>query len=83
MFQFPNSAIWRQQLFVHRGADLGACVADVQMESDKLIVRIKGLKAYWVSVSSVLQAHLGTLFFLLPLVHQEIREGFLCQHPAA
>lgn len=63
MCQFPNSAIWRQQLFVHRRADLSACVANVQMESGKLIVRITGLKAYWVSVSRVLQAHLGTLFF--------------------
>lgn len=45
MCQLPNSAIWRQQLFVHRQADLGACVASVQMESGKLITIIKGLKA--------------------------------------
>lgn len=32
-------------MFVHRQADLGACVASVQMESGKLITIIKGLKA--------------------------------------
>lgn len=30
---------------MHRRADLGTCVANVQMESGKLIATIKGLKA--------------------------------------
>lgn len=41
---------------MHRQADLGACVASVQMESGKLITIIKGLKAKQFRVSRVLQA---------------------------
>lgn len=40
-----RGACWKQPLFMHRRADLGACVANVQMESGKLLAMIKGLKA--------------------------------------
>lgn len=44
---------------MHRRADLGACVANVQMDSGKLITIIKGLKTEQFSVSRVLQTTLG------------------------
>lgn len=51
---------------MHRQADLGACVASVQMESGKLITIIKGLKAkqFRVTVLQTTVGHWLEFFFL-------------------
>lgn len=54
-------------MFVHRQADLAACVASVQMESGKLITIIKGLKAKQFRVIEYYRLlwDIGWGFFLL------------------
>lgn len=51
---------------MHRQADLGACVASVQMESGKLITIIKGLKAKQFRVTEYYRLlwDIGWSFFL-------------------
>lgn len=56
---------------MHRQADLGACVASVQMESGKLITVIKGLKAKQFRVTEYYRLR-GTLVGFFPTYSSSI-----------